>query len=116
LILVWGVNAIAMAILDWGLPYHATLTGVMIVAVVIGDWLLHRAQALLPSLQGMRVFAFVAPSLLFAAYFFALLLTEGSRWSVHLIGGAIVLPGLAGWLLSYVAWPPAMPNAADPDA
>jgi hypothetical protein len=115
-ILVWGVNSIAMAILDWGLPYHAALTGVMIVAVVICDWLLNRAQALLPSLQGIRVFTFVAPSLLFGAYFFGLLLTEGSRWSVHLIGGAIVLPGLAGWLLSYVAWPPAMPGAADVDA
>ncbi len=112
LILVWGVNCLAMAALDWGLPYHAALTGVMIVAVVICDWLLQRAQALLPAFQGMRVFAFVAPTLLFGAYFFALLLTEGSRWSIHLIGGAVVLPGVAGWLLSYVAWPPAAP----PDA
>jgi hypothetical protein len=115
LMLVWGVNALAMAILDWGLPYHATLTGVMIVAVVICDWLLQRAQSLLPSLHGIRVFAFVAPALLFAAYFFALLLTEGSRWSIHLIGGAIVLPGIAGWLLSYVAWPPPAPSAPPVD-
>ena len=71
----------------------------LIVAVIICDWLLHRAQTLLPSLQGIRVFAFVAPALLYGAYFFALLLTEGSRWSIHLIGGAIVLPGIAGWLL-----------------
>lgn len=111
LMLVWGVNCLAMAIVDWGLPYHAALTGVMIVAVIICDWLLHRAQTLLPSLQGIRVFAFVAPALLYGAYFFALLLTEGSRWSIHLIGGAIVLPGIAGWLLSYVAWPPAIPPA-----
>jgi hypothetical protein len=110
LILVWGVNCVAMAILDWGLPYHAALTGVMVVAVVICDWLLGRAQGLLPSQQGIRVFAFVAPALLFGAYFFALLLTEGSRWSIHLIGGAILLPGLAGWLLSYVAWPPSIPT------
>lgn len=109
LILVWGVNCLAMAIVDWGLPYHAALTGVMIVAVIISDWLLQRAQGLLPSLQGIRVFAFVAPALLFGAYFFALLLTEGSRWSIHLVGGAVVLPGIAGWLLSYVAWPPPVP-------
>jgi hypothetical protein len=81
----------------------------MIVAVIISDWLLQRAQGLLPSRQGIRVFAFVAPALLFGAYFFALLLTEGSRWSIHLVGGAVVLPGIAGWLLSYVAWPPAVP-------
>lgn len=109
LILVWGVNCLAMATVDWGLPYHAALTGVVVVAVIICDWLLQRAQGLLPSRQGLRVFAFVAPALLFGAYFFALLLTEGSRWSIHLIGGAIVLPGIAGWLLSYVAWPPAVP-------
>jgi hypothetical protein len=68
----------------------------------------------MPSLQGIRVFAFVAPALLFGAYFFALLLTEGSRWSIHLVGGAIVLPGVAGWLLSYVAWPPAIPPTGEP--
>lgn len=113
LVLVWGANTVAMAILDWGLPYHATLTGVVVVAVIICDWLLQRAQSLLPALQGIRVFAFVAPALIFGAYFFALLLTEGSRWSIHLIGGAIVLPGIAGWLLSYVAWPPALPAPAE---
>jgi hypothetical protein len=111
LILVWGANCVAMAILDWGLPYHATLTGMMVVAVVICDWLLQRAQDLLPSTQGLRVFAFVAPALLFGAYFFGLLLTEGSQWSIHLLGGAVVLPGVAGWLLSYVAWPPPLPPA-----
>jgi hypothetical protein len=113
LILVWGANCLAMAILDWGLPYHAALTGVMVVAVVICDWLLQRAQGLLPSTQGLRVFAFVAPALLFGAYFFGLLLTEGSQWSIHLIGGAVVLPGAAGWLLSYVAWPPPSPPTSD---
>lgn len=107
LLLVWGVNCAAMAILDWGLPYHLTLTAAMLGAVVLSDWLLGRAQALLPDLRGVRIFAFVAPALLFTAYIFALLLTEGSQWSIHLLGGAVVLPGVAGWLLSYVAWPPA---------
>jgi hypothetical protein len=115
LMLVWGANSVAMAILDWGLPYHLTLTGTMVVAVVICDWLLQRAQGLLPARQGIRVFAFVAPALLFGAYFFALLLTEGSRWSIHLIGGAVILPGVAGWLLSYVAWPPTIPPPVEPE-
>jgi hypothetical protein len=106
LILVWGVNCVAMAILDWGLPYHAALLGSMLVAVLVSDWLLQRGQSLLPSAQGLRIFAFVAPALLFGAYFLALLLSEGSRWSIHLLGGAALLPGVAGWLLSYVAWLP----------
>jgi hypothetical protein len=106
LLLVWGVNCVLMAILDWGLPYHWVLLAGMLLAVGACDWLLQRGQGLLPATHGLRVFAFVAPALLFGAYFLALLLTEGSRWSIHLLGGAVVLPGVAGWLLSYVAWPP----------
>jgi hypothetical protein len=82
----------------------------MLAVVVVCDWLLERAQSLLPALHGLRIFAFVAPALLFGAYFLALLQTEGSTWSIHLLGGAVVLPGAAGWLLSYVAWPPTMPE------
>lgn len=110
LLLIWGVNSLLMAAVDWSLPYHANLTAIMIVSVLICDWLLQRAQSLLPSLQGLRIFAFVAPALLFGAYFLGLMLTEGSTWSIHLIGGAVVLPGAAGWLLSYLAWPPAVPQ------
>lgn len=113
LLVVWGLNAAAMAWLDWGLPYHLTLTLAMLAAVLTCDWLLQRAQGLLPALQGMRVFALVAPALLVGAYFLALLLTEGSRWSIHLLAGAVALPGVAGWLLSYVAWPPALPPDAE---
>lgn len=109
LLLVWGANCVLMAIVDWGLPYHWLLLGAMLLAVAVCDWLLVRAQALLPATHGLRVFAFVAPALLFGAYFLALLQTEGSTWSIHLLGGAVVLPGVAGWLLSYVAWPPPAP-------
>jgi hypothetical protein len=52
----------------------------------------------------------VAPALLFGAYFLALLQSEGTRWSIHLVGGAIFLPGVVGLLLSYLAWPPALPS------
>ena len=85
----------------------------MLVAVLVSDLLLWRGQSLLPSPLGLRVLAFSAPVLLSGAYFLALLSSEGSRWSIHLLGGAIVLPGVAGLLLSYVAWPPEMPQLGD---
>jgi len=110
LTLVWGVNTGAMAIVNWELPYAGLLLGAMLAAVVVSDWLLVRAQALYPDLRGLRVFAFVAPALLFGAYFLALLQSEGTRWSIHLVGGAIFLPGVVGLLLSYLAWPPALPS------
>ncbi len=110
LTLVWGVNTGAMAIVNWELPYAGLLLGAMLAAVVASDWLLVRAQALYPDLRGLRVFAFVAPALLFGAYFLALLQSEGTRWSIHLVGGAIFLPGVVGLLLSYLAWPPALPS------
>lgn len=108
--LVWGTNTVSMAIVNWELPYAGLLLGAMLAAVVVSDWLLVRAQALYPDLSGLRVFAFVAPALLFGAYFLALLQSEGTRWSIHLVGGAIFLPGVVGLLLSYLAWPPALPS------
>ena len=110
LTLLWGANTGAMAIVNWEVPYAWTLLGAMLAAILACDWLLWRAQALLPALRGLRIFAFVAPALIFGAYFLALLQTEGSRWSIHLIGGAILLPGVSAWLLSYLAWPPALPT------
>jgi len=109
LTLLWGANTVAMAIINWEVPYAWTLLGAMVAAVLGCDWLLWRAQALLPATRGLRIFAFVAPALLFGAYFLALLQTEGSRWSIHLIAGAIFLPGVAALLLSYLAWPPELP-------
>lgn len=107
--LIWGANALAMAIVDWDSPFASVLLGAMLVAVIGCDWLLGWAQRRWPQTGRLRIFAFVAPLLLFGAYFGALLLTEGSHWTIHLIGGAIFLPAVAGLLLSYVAWPPAVP-------
>ncbi|MFO7635459.1 MAG: hypothetical protein R6W76_23135, partial [Caldilinea sp.] len=90
---------------NWEVPYAAVLLGAMLAAILVCDWLLARAQGMLPDATGLRIFAFIAPALLFGAYFLALVQTEGTRWSIHLIGGAIFLPGVVGLLLSYVAWP-----------
>jgi hypothetical protein len=53
-----------------------------------------------------RVFAFAVPAVFYLCYFLALVLTEGVAWSVHVWTGAVVLAGIAGWLLSYLILPP----------
>ncbi|MFO7635171.1 MAG: hypothetical protein R6W76_21675 [Caldilinea sp.] len=107
LTLIWAVNTVATAT-NREDPYAATLLVTMLATIVICDWLLARALRMLPDTAGLHVLAFVAPVLLFGAYFFALLQTEGTRWSIHLVGAAIFLPGAARLLLNYVARPPAI--------
>lgn len=53
-----------------------------------------------------RLFAFGAPVVFYALYFLTLALTGGVWWTVHLWTGAILLSGVAGWLLSYAFVPP----------
>lgn len=62
-----------------------------------------------PSLErpaSFRWFAFGAPVIFYALYFLTLALTGGVWWTVHLWAGAILLSGVAGWLLSYAFVPP----------
>ena len=54
----------------------------------------------------LRVFAFLAPALLYGLYFLGLILTDGVWWPVHVWAGAPVIAGLVGWLLSLVIVPP----------
>jgi hypothetical protein len=81
----------------------AVVAGVL--ADVFAAWL--RPFDLQP--DAIRVFPFVVPSATFALYFVALALSGGIGWSVHLWTGSIVIAGVIGQLLSYVAVPPAMP-------
>jgi len=53
-----------------------------------------------------RGFAFAAPALFTLCYFAALAVTDGIAWSAHLWLGTVVFAGLAGWLLSYLSFPP----------
>lgn len=62
-----------------------------------------------PSLErpaSFRQFAFGAPVVFYGLYFLTLALTGGIWWTVHLWTGAILLSGVAGWLLSYAFVPP----------
>jgi len=50
------------------------------------------------------IFAFTMPFIQYGLYYGTVALTEGIWWSIHLWAGAIVLAGVAGWLLSQVIW------------
>ncbi len=56
-------------------------------------------------LREFRAFAFAVPAAFFVLYFFTLALQSGIWWSVHLWAGSIVMAGMAGLLLSFVAVP-----------
>ena len=53
-----------------------------------------------------RWFAFGVPVVFYGFYFLTLALTDGIWWTIHLWAGAILLSGIAGWLLSYAFIPP----------
>ncbi len=113
LALVFGLNAVLMTIMrDRALatgPY--ILIAVAVLAGLAADLL---AQQLRPSASrpsAFRLFAVAVPTILYTLYFLAVLLFGGGIWwTVHLWMGAIVLAGIAGWLLSYLALPPAWPD------
>jgi hypothetical protein len=65
-----------------------------------------------PSVQqpeALRLFAFLVPSLWYLLYFLTLISTTGITWTVHLWLGSTIVAGIAGWLLSYLLLPPALP-------
>lgn len=112
LTLVWGLNLIAMTLLNYEHPNQWIQFAIMLAAILVIDMLRTRTQPSIRNPGGWRVFAFIAPALYFGAYVVALMLTEGSTWSVHMLSGMVVLAGIVGWLLSYLVMPPRMPGEA----
>jgi hypothetical protein len=109
LLLTWGLNLAVMTVLNYQHIYTLYQFGVMLVTIVIIDFLRTQLQPSIRNTGGWRVFAFIAPVLYFGSYVVALLLTEGSNWSVHLLTGMVVMAGIVGWLFSYLVIPPRMP-------
>lgn len=56
-------------------------------------------------LREFRAFAFAVPAVFFNLYFVTLALQDGIWWTVHVWAGSIVMAGIAGLLLSFVAVP-----------
>ncbi len=109
LTLIWGLNTLAMTIIDYEEQQQLWMGGAMLVGAILCDLLLFRLRPNTDRSGPLRIFAFIAPILLFGAYFIALMATEGTLWSIHLWSGSIFLTGIAGLLLSYLIAPPALP-------
>lgn len=77
----------------------------MIIAGIFADSLLSS----LPSkghVAKFRFGAFLIPAVLYTVYFITLILGDGIWWSVHLWTGSIVMAGVMGYLLSFLAVEP----------
>lgn len=98
---VLGLHAVAMAFLY---DTHQFIITAVIAGLII-DMLVMHAGAQMHSLRVMRVFGFAVPTLFFILYFVAIEVTQGIVWSAHLWVGAIMIAGLIGWLMSFIATP-----------
>ena len=111
LTLVLGLNAFALSFVGQqvgGLDGGLGLLPAALVAGLLADSLYAalRGSRLRGSLLGFRLFAFGVPVVFYLLYFLTLEATTGIWWSIHLALGSVVLAGITGWLLSYVAVPP----------
>ena len=110
LTLIIGLSsALTGAVYDYGgypvLPV-LTLVGAGILSDLLRWWL----RPSPPRGLRLRLFAFGVPALYHLLYFLGLALHGGIRWSVHLSMGSLLLTGIVGWLVSFVAVPPAGPR------
>jgi hypothetical protein len=111
LTLVLGLNAFALSFVSQqvgGIDGGLGLVPAALVAGLVADSLYAalRGGRFRGSLLGFRLFAFGVPVVFYLLYYLTLEATTGIWWSIHLWLGSVVLAGIAGWLLSYVAVPP----------
>jgi hypothetical protein len=106
--LLLGMNAIAMNLMHSHGPLQIILTmiGVAVGTGVIGEILLAvlRPSSVRP--VALRAVAVLVPMIFWTLYFIAVYFLRGLGWSFTFMSGAIVLCGVVGLLLSYVAIPP----------
>jgi Tol biopolymer transport system component len=102
LALMFGLNAALLSVLDDRFVAIPAATAAGLVADVL-------ARRLRPSIErpnALRFFAFAVPALYFAAFYVALMPTEGIGWSIHLWLGTVFMSGVAGLFLSFLVAPP----------
>lgn len=99
--IMFALNAFAMGKMRHGIEILPAVTAAGLLLDILVAALRARPWA-------MRVIAFAIPFLYYASTTITMLLLEGSWWSIHMWAGMPVMAGMAGLLLSVIAWPPAM--------
>lgn len=100
--LILGLNALAMAFMqDEFRQIPAFLAAGFAADILFQQW-----RPSTDRVGALRMFAFALPTLIAAFQFASIALTDRVWWSVHLWSGSIVLSGIVGLLLSFVAAPP----------
>ena len=83
-----------------------------LLAGVIADLLYQRLQPSAKEVSAVRWFAFLVPFIMIGLHIVVLLLTHRVSWEIHMWAGIPFLSGVAGLLLSFLAYPMAMPEKA----
>jgi hypothetical protein len=109
---ILGLNAVMVCVARDQLALIAPAA----VAGAITDVAVRRLRPAVSRPRALRAVAFAVPAVYFALVFAAVALTRGVWWSVALWSGTIVLAGAAGWLLSWLVVPPAVPGERRSDA
>jgi hypothetical protein len=79
-------------------------------AGLVADLLLAWLKPSAARLWGLRMFAFSVPFTLILFNHLVLIATAGMWWTIHMWMGVPFMAGVAGLLLSFVAYPPATPD------
>jgi hypothetical protein len=112
---ILGLNAFGLSFLSrqvGGSGGGLSLVPAALVAGLLADTLYAalRGNRVRNGQLAFRLFAFGVPAIFYLVYFLSLLATTGIWWSIHLWLGSVAVAGITGWLLSYVAVPPAIPR------
>lgn len=98
---ILGLNMLGMGIMRDSTSY-------VIAAILSGlaaDMFILRMYPLSDNVKILRMFGFAVPATFVATYFVGIAATRGIWWSVHLWAGTIVVAGIIGVLLSFIAMP-----------
>ncbi len=82
----------------------------MVVAGLAADLVARWAGAVQPRGWAVRALGFAVPALLYGGYFLTLRLTDTLWWTVHAVIGSVAIAGLAGLMVSLLAFPPSIPG------
>jgi hypothetical protein len=105
-----GLNAVSMLLMHSRGPLQITLSliGVAVATGVIGEVLLSVLRPSAARPPAVRAFAGLLPIVFWTLYFTAVFFLRGLGWSFTFLSGAVVLCGVVGLFLSYVAIPPTL--------